>query len=343
MEKMDWINDYEALKQVSKANPFTVPAGYFDGLADRIASLKNSTAVNENNPNAGFTVPEGYFDELSANLKSRIAIDVALPGADDGFTIPEGYFDELAANIQSRIAIEETVGNAEEGFAVPGGYFDELSANIQSRIAVEEALVGADNGFAVPEGYFNDLSANIQSRIAIEEALADVQEGFAVPEGYFEALSANIQSRIAVEEAFVGADNGFAVPEGYFEMLNESILAKTVNAGQEATVVPINRNRGLVRRMVRSTVFKYATAACFAVAIGGGILLFQSPSPSADSAHKNSFLHKQLSDVPVNDIKSYLDLNVDAGDTQQTVASEGTNVDDADLKNALKNYADSVQ
>ena len=36
-------------------------------------------------------------------------------------------------------------------------------------------------------------------------------------------------------------------------------------------------------------------------------------------------------------------LNDDAGDTQQTVASEGTTVDDADLKNALKNYADSVQ
>lgn len=343
MEKMDWINDCKALKQVSKANPFTVPDGYFDGLADRIASLKNITAVNENNPNGGFTVPEGYFDELSANIKSRIAIEDAVPGADTGFTIPQGYFDELAANIQSRIAVEEVINGAEEGFAVPDGYFDELNTNIQSRIAIEEALAGAEESFAVPEGYFDDLSANIQSRIAIEEALAGAEESFTVPEGYFETLSANIQSRIAVEEALAGADNGFAVPEGYFETLNESILAKTVNAGEEAKIVPITRNRGLVRRMVRSTAFKYATAACFAVAIGGGILLFQSPSPSADSAHKNSFLHKQLSNVPVSDIKSYLELNVDGADTQQTVASEGTTVDDADLKNALKNYADSVQ
>ena len=154
-------------------------------------------------------------------------------------------------------------------------------------------------------------------------------------------MSANIQSRIAVEEALAGAGNGFTVPDGYFETLNESILAKTAGIEQEAKVVSINRNKGLVRKLFRSTAFKYATAACFAVAIGGGILLFQSPD--ADNAHKNSFLHKQLSNVPVSDIKSYLELNVDAGDAQQTVASQGTKVDDADLKNALKNYADSVQ
>ncbi len=341
MEPKDWINDYEALKQVSKANPFTVPEGYFDDLYARIASLKNITAVNENNPNGRFTVPEGYFDELNANIHSRIALEQALPAAGTGFTIPEGYFDELASNIQSRIAIEEAFKGAEECFTVPEGYFDELSANTQSRIAIEEELAGAEEGFAVPEGYFDQLNSNIQSRIAVEETLVGAEEGFTVPEGYFETLSANIQSRIMVEEAFAGAEEGFAVPEGYFENLNQNILAKTVDAEQEAKVVPINRNRGIVRKLFRSTAFKYATAACFAVAIGGGILLFQSPS--ADNSHKNSFLHKQLLNVPVGDIKSYLELNVDAGDTQQTVASEGTTVDDADLNKALKNYADSVQ
>src|ERR1700733_14196469 len=279
MENKDWINDYKALKQVSKANPFTVPAGYFDNLGDRIASLKNITTFKESHPEGGFIMPEGYFDELKANIKSRIAI--------------------------------------------------------------EEALAGSEEGFAVPEGYFDELSSNIQSRIAIEEALAGAEDDFVIPEGYFDELSSTIQSRIAVEEAFAGADSGFTVPEGYFETLNQNILAKTVSAEQEAKVIPVNRNKGLVRKMFHSTAFKYATAACFAVAIGGGILLFQSPD--ADSAHKNSFLHKQLLNVPVSDIKSYLELNVDAGDTQQTVASEGTTVDDADLKTALKNYADSVQ
>ncbi len=129
------------------------------------------------------------------------------------------------------------------------------------------------------------------------------------------------------------------VPEGYFEQLNQSILAKTTDAEKEAKVVTMNR-KGVVRRLIASTAFKYATAACFAVAIGSGILLTQIANPG--DPHKNTFLHKQLSAVPVSDIKSYLMLNEDAGDTQQTVASDST-VDNADLKNALKNYADSVQ
>ena len=339
MENKDWINDYEALKKVSKANPFTVPAGYFDDLSARIASLKNITTVNENG--AGFTVPQDYFDKLSANIQSRIAVDDAINGADTGFTVPEGYFDEMAANIQSRINVEEALSGGEQGFSVPEGYFEALSSNIKSRIAINEVLTGGEEGFTVPQGYFDELSSNIQSRITIDEVLVGAEEGFTIPEGYFEVLSSNIQNRITVEESFAGAEHGFTVPEGYFEQLNQSILAKTVDAEQEAKVVSINRNKGIVRKLFRSTAFKYVTAACFAVAIGGGILLFQSPS--ADNLHKNSFLHKQLSNVPVNDIKSYLDLNVDAGDTQQAVTSEGTTVDDADLKNALKNYADSVQ
>jgi hypothetical protein len=261
MENKDWINDYKALKQVNEANPFTVPAGYFDDLAGRIASLKNITTLTEGLPYSGFTVPENYFDELSANIQSCITIEQT---GGDGFTIPERYFEELSSNIQSRIAVEEAMAGREEGFTIPEGYFEESRSNIQSHIAVEEAFTGG--GFTVPEGYFEELGSNIRSRI--------------------------------------------------------------------------NR-RGVIRKLFASTAFKYATAACFAVAIGGGILLSQLSNP--EDAHKNSFLHKQLSGVPVSDIKSYLMLNVDGGDTQQTVANEGTTVDDADLKNALKNYADSVQ
>ncbi len=262
MENKDWINDYEALKQVNEANPFTVPAGYFDDMAGRIASLKNITTLTEGLPQGGFTLPEGYFDELSANIRSRIAIEET---GGEGFTIPEGYFDELSSNIQSRIVVEEAMAGREEGFTVPDGYFEELRSNIQSRTTVEEAFAGG-GGFTVPDRYFEELGSNIRSRV---------------------------------------------------------------------------NHKGVIRKLFASTAFKYATAACFAIAIGGGILLSQLSNP--EDTHKNSFLHKQLADVPVSDIKSYLMLNVDGGDTQQTVANEGTAVNDADLKNALKNYADSIQ
>ena len=241
MENKDWLNDYMSLKQVSKANPFTVPDGYFDNLADRIASFKN-------------------LDELKD---------------------------------------EELTG----GFAVPENYFDELTANISSRINIEAAFSAETDGFAIPEGYFENLSEQIQSRIFIEEALAEPAEAFTVPQDYFNKLSA-------------------------------SILDKTVN-------LESSKSKGIVKRMITSTAFKYATAACFAVAIGGGILI-NVLSPSGN-AHQNSFLHKQLSSVPVDDIENYLQLNVDAGDIQQTVTTEGAPIDDKSLKDALQNDIDSAQ
>jgi hypothetical protein len=241
MENKDWLNDYMSLKQVSNANPFTVPDGYFDDLGDRIVSAKNLDELKNSNPLDGFAVPENYFDELAANIQSRIAVEDILSKEED-FTVPEGYFDNLAQQIQSRILIEEALGGPAEHFTVPEGYFDKLSKNI---------------------------------------------------------------------------------------------LDKTVEAE--------NTNRkGIVRKLFASTAFKYATAACFAVAIGGGILLNQFTTNQVPD-HKSTFLHKQLSNVPVDEIKSYLQLNVDAGDTQQTVATEGAPVNEADLKDALQNYVDSVQ
>lgn len=241
MENRDWLNDYMSLKQVNPANPFIVPAGYFDDLEDRIVSYKNLEELKNKDASGGFTVPENYFDELTAN--------------------------------------------------------------IQSRINIEKALNAENTGFVVPEGYFDNLEQQIKSRIFVEEALGESVESFTVPEGYFNALSKNI-------------------------------LDKTVNAED-------GKRKGIVRKLFASTAFKYATAACFAVAIGSGILISQLNSPV--DTHKNSFLHKQLASVPIADIKSYLQLNVDAGDTQQTVATDDAPIDPQTLKDALQDDADSVQ
>ncbi len=272
MENRDWINDFEALKQVNPDYPFTVPAGYFDSLADRILSYKNLNDLKDRDVTGGFTVPPNYFNELTVNIQSRINIENALNTEDAGFTVPAGYFDQLAANIQSRIN-------------------------------VEEALNTEDAGFTLPNGYFDNLTQQIQSRIFIEEALSEQPEAL-------------------------------AVPEGYFEKLNKNILDKTVNQGTK-------REKGIVRRLFATTAFKYATAACFAMAIGGGILINELTNPVNE--HQNSFLHKQLSAVPVDDIKAYLQLNVDAGDTQQTVTTDDVAVDDNSLKNALQSDSDSLQ
>ena len=303
MENKDWLNDYKSLQQVSKANPFVVPDGYFDNLSNRIVSHKNLSELKGEAGNGGFAVPENYFEDLESNILSRVNIDSTLNIEGSGFTVPGDYFDNLTEQIQSRIFIEEALGQAEVPFAVPEGYFDALEEQIQSRVFIEEALGEQNKAFTVPDGYFDNLTQQIQSRVFIEEALGEPE----VP---------------------------FDVPVNYFDELNAAILDKTINA------VKI-RKKGVVRRLFASTAFKYATAACFALAIGGGILISEINDPV--NVHNRSYLHKQLSGVPIDEIKSYLQLNVDAGDTQQTVATEGVAVDDASLKDALQNDVDSVQ
>lgn len=214
-------------------------------------------------------------------------------------------------------------------FSVPSGYFDELEQRITSYIHLEE-LKTENEGFTVPGNYFNELSASIQSRIAIEE-MAGEEDGFAVPKGYFENFAEQVNARVQVEEA-LQEEGRFSVPEGYFESLNEKILAKTVNADQAKKDKEIRR--GVVRKMFATTAFKYAAAACFAVVVGATVLLNQATDPLAE--HNSSFLHQQVSSLPVSDIQTYLQDDVDAGDVQHTVIDENAPVNDTKLNNALK-------
>ncbi|MBC7399409.1 MAG: hypothetical protein H7289_05635, partial [Mucilaginibacter sp.] len=299
IEKKEWLNDYAQLKQVSTKNPFTLPDGYFEGLDERITSAIKLDGLKSTIPTDGFTVPKNYFEELSNNIQSRLAVEEVLDITASGLIVPENYFENLSNNIKSRLAVEEILNTEATGLTVPPNYFDELSNNIQSRIAVEELLNTEENNFAVPANYFEELSSKIQSRLVIEEAL-------------------------------VNAEDTLTVPEGYFNKLNKDILNKTVNQD-------IVKRKSALIRMISSTAFKYATAACVVLTVGAGLLV-KRQSPQA--VHNRSFLHQQLSAIPVIDIQDYLEENVDGGDTQHTVTSESLPVSADGLKAALQDYTD---
>ena len=122
-------NILEELKELKSSlagapaqNIFSVPEGYFEGLADqvlnRIKALKAADAVEE-------------LDHLSPGLN---AISKQMP-----YAVPTGYFDEL--NERSLAVIEENKTAKEE--------LSELSP----------LLAGADKKmpYAVPQGYFETL------------------------------------------------------------------------------------------------------------------------------------------------------------------------------------------
>jgi len=253
--------------------------------------------------------------------------------ANNPFSVPDGYFNGLSEHIMSAIKIDELKSKMPlDGFVVPENYFEELNNNIQSRVNIEQILSTENTSFTVPENYFDELRNNIQSRVNIESVLNTEDAGFTVPENYFEELNTQITSRIFVEEALTGSAETLAVPENYFNELNSKILNKTVNQ-------PAIKRKGAVVRFLSSTAFKYATAACLTVMVGTGVILKQAFSPAA--IHNRSYLHKELSTIPLDDLQNYLDLNVD--DSQHTITSDDGQADDQSLDAALQDYVNGAK
>jgi hypothetical protein len=252
--------------------------------------------VNQNNP---FTVPDNYFDELHQRATSRAIIDGMNANNGEGFTVPENYFNELEGNLQSRLTIEAALQNNTTGFNVPDNYFEEMQASLQSRINIAEALHHTEGDFTVPEGYFEDQHQQIVNMIAVDELLSIQPEGFTVPENYFEGLQSAIISKTTAQPT-------------------------------------VKREVGIVRRMFTSGAFKYATAACLVLGVGGTLFLRSYESPQA--VHQRSYIHKALSNVSDADIIDYLQTHTDAADTRSLMdGADQINTNNADAED-LKDY-----
>lgn len=249
------------------------------------------------------------------------------------FTVPDGYFEEFSQRAASRAFIDGVNGNAGDGFTIPDDYFNTLEGNLQSRIAIEAALQNSTPGFTVPDDYFNDMQASLQSRINIEEALHHTTGDFTVPEDFFEDQHQQIISMVAVNEILERGTEGFTVPENYFEDMEKAILSKTTGTPAEKVV---KQKPGIVRRMFTSGAFKYATAACLVLGIGGTLFLNRYESPEAK--HQRSYIHKALSQVSDADIMDYLQMHMDAADTRSLMnAADQINTTDVSA-DELKEY-----
>ena len=98
--------------ELSHQVPYSVPAGYFEGLADRLLQLVKAGEAGTpvlpkaNNP---YQVPQGYFDGLANTMLQRVkAADTSLSPAlqqanNNPYEVPQGYFDTLPAAILNRV------------------------------------------------------------------------------------------------------------------------------------------------------------------------------------------------------------------------------------------------
>jgi hypothetical protein len=169
-----------------------------------VASIGNRNA---------YTVPQGYFDGLAVEVMLRIAIEekagndpVLNVNKDNIYQAPEGYFDSLAGNILNRIKAQET-GNAKEElellspllgqigkktpFTSPEGYFNDFSDNIVAGVKAIEfvneelenlspTMLSLKNKqvYEVPEGYFDTSAAVILDKAKQQQPAKVISIGF---------------------------------------------------------------------------------------------------------------------------------------------------------------------
>jgi hypothetical protein len=153
---------------IDRAEVYTVPGGYFDGLAFAVLlkmALDEKAGTDPVVPGNGvhpYQVPQGYFNGFAAVVMQRIreeaAAEAALEdpvspllasiGRKHPYTPPPGYFDELSLNVMTGAQALDMVNEQLEN----------LSPAIRS--------VQQKNPYSVPDGYFEQLPAAILLKAA---------------------------------------------------------------------------------------------------------------------------------------------------------------------------------
>lgn len=171
--RIDILNELQTLSPllagIGNVNIFTVPAGYFELLADDILKCAKEENTGLFSPIAGqsaiMEVPQDYFDSLADNILNKIKAQADsvtelkeltpmlynIPNK-NVFTVPQGYFENLAGNVLNKVTGEED--NATE--------LKELSPMLHG--------IQSKNVFTVPQGYFESLPANILDKTKPQQA-----------------------------------------------------------------------------------------------------------------------------------------------------------------------------
>jgi hypothetical protein len=153
---------------ISRQHPYTVPAGYFDTLAQQVLSRIASKSLT-------FTVPDGYFD----NFASRVLDRIKAGKATEVFSgTPEiGAIPEIAAT--SEIAAT---------FEIPNVFFGESVQEELARLSATVSRISRETPYLLPEGYFDELSPVL--------TLLKDRPTYEAPVGYFDALAADATAKI---------------------------------------------------------------------------------------------------------------------------------------------------
>lgn len=182
----------------------------------------------------------------------------------------------------------------EDIFSVPENFFGQQHEQIYSSIYVDELKSKFPvSGFTVPDGYFENMQEQVFSVIKLEEMRPAAEP--VINPTFFDEQQGIISARIKIDK-FAENGSGFSIPENYFKVLTDRINEKT---GIKKAYKPAK-----IRNLFTKTAWKYATAACIAVAVATGFAIKQYGSAQN--------IQTQLSNLPDGDIENYLKFHSDS-------------------------------
>jgi hypothetical protein len=96
---------------ISYQAPYTVPAGYFEGLSGQLLQLVKAMEAPPVLPPAQhpYQVPQGYFEGLANTILQRVkgegaTLSAALQQANNNpYEVPQGYFEAFANTVLQRV------------------------------------------------------------------------------------------------------------------------------------------------------------------------------------------------------------------------------------------------
>jgi hypothetical protein len=220
---------------ISRETPYQAPEGYFLSfptvVLESVQTSLPRVAGTENAKPLTFSVPEGYFEGLAQQVLNRIKTGIsndmgndmengmreeaALPAIPDSlpallvqagrrtpYTVPEGYFDGLSPLL--------AVAKDKNPYLVPVGYFDQLEAKVVGNVAGKVLGEVAGNvlgevGAEVAEGVGAEVISGTSGRVVslgkrmswMKYAAAAVVAGLIVTIGWLRWRTGTPPARVA--------------------------------------------------------------------------------------------------------------------------------------------------
>jgi hypothetical protein len=358
--------------------PYTVPAGYFEGLPSQLLQLVKAIEATPVLPSANhpYQVPQGYFEGLANTILQRVKNEEAILSSalqqanNNPYQVPQGFFEGFASTILQRIKDEEaTLSSAlqqanSNPYQVPQGYFEGFANTVLQRIKEEGTTLSStlqqanNNPYQVPAGYFNNLPAIILNRVKtpasdnVKEELEIIspllgQIGkkmpFSTPAGYFEELGENAMAGAqAIDFVNDALENGSPLTNGLKRMQVYHVPAGYFEQlpGQVLKAIKAQQPAKVVSMSFTRRVLRYAVAAVVAgLIVTAGLFYLNNGHTERKSGDEIVVASKDLDSISDDNLENYLE-NQTPAPPEATLAANADELTASDMKDMLADVSD---